>query len=146
MSDSIRVEQASSDDLMDRLYALRREVFVEEQGVSADDEFDEYEALARHFIALAGDICVGAARWRRTDKGIKLERFAVKASHRKRGVGSALMQRILEDIRQQVGPDQYLYLHAQLAAVPLYAKFDFEGFGDEFEECGIRHIAMQRLS
>ncbi len=71
------------------------------------------------------------SRWERrgdsrTEKGIKLERFAVKANQRGKQIGSKLVEAVIADVRSKEGSGQYLYLHAQLTAVPLYEKFGFE--------------------
>ena len=85
---------------------------------------------------------MGSARWRYTDKGIKLERFTVKSAMRGKGLGSKIVAAVLDDIRKTVKQGNYLYLHAQLDAVPLYAKFGFQKEGDQFDECGIMHYLM----
>jgi predicted GNAT family N-acyltransferase len=122
---------------------IRREVFVDEQRVPAEAEYDQYEATSRHFLARAGDDVAGTARWRFTDKGVKLERFAVRRPFRGRQVGSALVEAVLADVRQH---PQYhgepIYLHAQLTAMPLYTKFGFRPVGDRFVECDIEHYQM----
>jgi predicted GNAT family N-acyltransferase len=125
-------------------FRIRREVFVDEQRVPAEAECDQYEAVARHFLARAGDEPVGTARWRFTDKGVKLERFAVRKQHRGRQVGSALVEAVLADVCQH---PQYqghpIYLHAQLSAMPLYTKYGFRPMGDLFVECDIEHYQME---
>lgn len=140
----VRVEQVIDQHQLQEAFEIRRKVFVEEQEVPAEEEYDEFEDTSRHFLAYdAAGIPCGTARWRYTDKGIKLERFAVLASHRAKGVGAALVQRLLQDIADQ--PDaveKKLYLHAQTTAMPLYAKFDFKPEGEEFLECDIRHYRM----
>ena len=146
MKGKIDVKLADTKDLRDKVFALRQEVFVVEQEVRSEEEFDEFESISRHFIAFEGDLPVGVARWRSTDKGVKLERFAVKKSHRGAGVGSALVKAVLSDISQAEGSGKYLYLHAQLTAIPLYAKFGFEKTGPQFEECNIQHFKMERTS
>ena len=66
----------------------------------------------------------GAARWRPTDHGVKLERFAVLAAHRNQQIGAALLHAVLADVRQEF-PAVQVYLHAQLKAVPFYARHGF---------------------
>lgn len=141
----IEVLLADSDELRSRAFDIRRKVFVVEQEVPTGEEFDEFESVSRHFVALNehGE-AVGAARWRRTEKGIKLERFAVDQSQRGKGVGSALIAKVLEDVKNVAGNGQYLYMHAQLTAVPLYEKFGFKTKGDQFLECDILHYYMFR--
>ncbi|MDO1448736.1 GNAT family N-acetyltransferase [Rhodocytophaga aerolata] len=126
-------------------YRIRETVFVHEQQVPANAEYDEFETSSRHFLAFADGIPCGTARWRYTDKGIKLERFAVLKEFRGRCVGSALVRAVLADIQlQPVAQGKILYLHGQLSAMPLYRKFGFEPVGDMFEECNIQHFKMIR--
>ncbi len=126
---------------------IRHVVFVVEQGVSAEEEYDEFDAIATQFIALddtTHEYC-GTARWRFTDKGVKLERFAVLPTHRNKGVGKHLVAAVLTDIASH--PDavgKTYYLHAQESAIGLYRKFDFETVGAPFYEAGIKHMKMQR--
>lgn len=124
--------------------AIRHEVFVLEQGVPASAEHDANETEAVHFLAELDDLPVGAARWRFTNAGVKMERFAVLGAVRGKGVGTALTRAVLDNIAahpQSAG--QTKYLHAQLMAVPLYEKFGFQPIGELFEECGIKHFKMQ---
>lgn len=140
-----RVILANSKELKEKAFAIREEVFVVEQEVPSDEEFDEFEDESQHFVALdANDDPIGSARWRRTYKGIKLERFTVKKSFRGKGLGTAIVQAVMDDLKEKADPDTFLYMHSQLDAVPLYAKFDFEKKGDQFDECGIMHYLMWR--
>lgn len=142
----IKVQIADSEDLKGKIFHIRKVVFVDEQKVSAEEEFDEYEDICTHFIAWNDEEPVGAARWRTTEKGVKLERFAVLESARGMGVGSALVSAVIDDIQTKLGSGKYLYLHGQLTAVPLYEKFGFEKKGDIFSECDILHYLMWRYS
>lgn len=133
---------ASPADL-DSAFAIRREVFVDEQHVSPDEEYDEYEVSSTHFLARIDGTPCGTARWRRTSNGVKLERFAVLKAFRGQGVGRALVRAVLDDVfSQQPEPIERIYLHAQLAAMPLYAGFGFVPVGPQFEEAGIQHYKM----
>jgi predicted GNAT family N-acyltransferase len=124
-------------------FAIRRAVFVEEQNVPAEDEYDEFETTSQHFLAYLDEKPVGTARWRRTSNGVKLERFAVLPEARRQGVGQALVQAVLDDVfSQQPEPIERIYLHAQVTAMPLYAGFGFVAVGPQFDECGIQHYKM----
>lgn len=141
----IRVIKAITAEDKQKAFSIREEVFVIEQKVSADDEFDQYETSSHHFVALdEANEPVGSARWRATTKGIKLERFTVKHKLRGMGLGSKIVRAVLEDIHTNAAKGTYLYLHAQLSAVPLYAKFGFLKKGDQFDECGILHYLMEK--
>ncbi len=133
--------QAKSD--LDTAFQIRREVFVDEQQVPAEDEYDEFEATSHHFLALMDGLPAGTARWRRTSHGMKLERFAVRLAARRQGVGHALVRAVLADVfAQQPEPIERIYLHAQVTAMPLYAAFGFVAVGAPFDECGIQHYRM----
>ena len=142
-----KVLEVTTNELKDKLFSIHREVFVEEQEVDASEEFDEFEDTSVHFVALdSSQNAIGSARWRETEKGCKLERFAVKKAWRRRGVASALVQSVLDDIQAKKGTGNYLYMHAQLDAMPLYEKFGFEKKGELFEECGIQHYTMFKVN
>lgn len=138
-----RVIKAKSDQELKKAFAIRQEVFVAEQEVPANEEFDEFEEESFHFVALdEKENPIGSARWRYTPKGIKLERFTVKKELRGKGLGSIIVQAVVDDISKHAEKGTYLYMHSQLDAVPLYAKFGFQKEGDQFDECGIMHYLM----
>jgi predicted GNAT family N-acyltransferase len=139
----INVLPISSPEDLDVAFAIRRQVFVDEQKVRAEEEYDEYEVSSQHFLARADGVPCGTARWRRTSNGVKMERFAVLKEYRSMGVGKALVRAVLEDIfSQQPEPIESIYLHAQVTAVPLYKGFGFVSVGPMFEEAGIQHYKM----
>lgn len=141
---SLQVEKITRDDQLKVAYSIRHQVFVLEQEVDPNAEYDEHEAKSKHFLAILEEKPVGTARWRITPNGVKLERFAVLEEARGKGVGKALVAAVLSDIK--TNPKAYgkkKYLHAQLSAVPLYLKFGFEKVGEMFEECNILHYKMQ---
>ncbi|MCL6261281.1 GNAT family N-acetyltransferase [Aquiflexum sp. TKW24L] len=140
----ISVRKVLTKEQLDLVFAIREKVFVIEQEVDPAEEYDEFEDISIHFLVTLGDEPAGTARWRFTEKGIKLERFAVLKPMRGKGVGFALVNAVVEDIK--LHPDansKKLYLHAQLDAMPLYAKFGFQKVGDMFEECNIKHFKME---
>lgn len=135
---------AEDQDRLKKVYAIRKQVFVVEQKVPAEAEYDEFEENSTHFLATLDDEPVGAARWRYTEKGVKLERFAVLKEVRGQGVGQSMVKAVLLDIQSDPkSKGKMKYLNAQLDAVPLYAKFKFKKVGDVFEECNILHYQMQ---
>ena len=122
-------------------FNIREQVFVEEQQVPREAERDPFDSTARHYLATCDGIPCGAARWRQTDQGIKLERFAVLASYRNRQVGAALLGAVLQDV-QADHADSKVYLNAQLPAVNFYKRHGFVAEGDMFTECDIQHYKM----
>lgn len=123
---------------LENVFRIRKEVFVEEQKVDEREEY-EFEEESHHFLAFLNSIPVGTARWRITDLGIKLERFAVLKEFRGMGVGSALVKFVLEHLPKE---PHYVYLNAQLTAMNLYQKFGFHEVGYPFQEAGIQHYKM----
>jgi predicted GNAT family N-acyltransferase len=124
--------------------AIRHEVFVQEQKVDEREEYDEFEETSQHYLALADGRAAGTARWRKTDKGFKLERFAVLENFRGVGVGAGILKTVLEDvIPLAMSEGRDIYLHAQVQALPFYARSGFEPYGEEFIEADIRHRAMK---
>lgn len=142
----IEVRRITDPAAQEVAFRIREAVFVDEQRVPAEEEYDEFETTSRHFLAYADGEPAGTARWRFTDKGTKLERFAVLQPCRGRRVGSALVQAVLEDVRQHPQYAHYrdrpIYLHAQVTAMSLYARFGFRPVGDLFLECDIEHYKM----
>jgi predicted GNAT family N-acyltransferase len=140
----INVLPIASPADMETAFSIRRTVFVEEQHVSPEEEYDEYESISTHFLARTSDgTPCATARWRRTSEGVKMERFAVLQECRGQGVGKALVRAVLDNIfSQQPEPIERIYLHAQLAAMPLYAGFGFVPVGPMFVEADIQHYKM----
>jgi predicted GNAT family N-acyltransferase len=141
---SISVQKVQTKEELDTIFDIREKVFVIEQEVDPAEEYDEFEDCSTHFLAKVDYLPAGTARWRFTDKGIKLERFAVLKTMRGKGVGQALVRAVLDDIaKQPTSKGKKLYMHAQLDAMPLYAKFGFKQVGDIFNECNILHYKME---
>ncbi len=140
MNPEVKVKKVTDPKLLEQVFAIRREVFVGEQNCPPELEW-EFEEESNHFLATVDDNPAGASRWRKTEKGYKLERFAVLKQFRGAGVGQTLVKAVLNDLPED---GCLVYLHAQIQAVSLYEKFGFEKTGPEFEEAGIRHFKMVR--
>lgn len=138
MPQNIQVHKVTDPAELEKVFAIRREVFVGEQNCPPELEW-EFEDESNHFLATVDSEPAGASRWRKTDKGYKLERFAVLKKFRGAGVGQELVKAVLNDLPKDASN---VYLHAQIQAVTLYEKFNFEKNGPEFEEAGIRHYKM----
>ncbi|SFQ00087.1 GNAT family N-acetyltransferase [Hymenobacter arizonensis] len=128
---------------LDAAFTIREKVFQEEQGVPASKEHDVHDRTdARHYLARAADgTPAGAARWRETENGVKLERFAVLADFRNQEIGAALLHAVLADVETEL-PDAEVYLNAQLRAIPFYERHGFKKEGEMFEEANIQHYKM----
>jgi predicted GNAT family N-acyltransferase len=138
----VKVEQFQFEDksLFDATCAIREEVFVIEQMVGRDEEYDEYEQSAIHFLAYSPEgKPVATARWRVTDYGVKLERFAVLKPYRRKGFGEAILQKVVADVKPL---NKTIYLNAQVSAMEFYKKNGFNAVGDLFVEANIDHYKM----
>ncbi len=123
-----------------RLGAIRRAVFIDEQGVPEALEWDEYDAVSTHWLALAGDDSpIGCARLLPDGH---LGRMAVLPAWRGRGVGRALLDAVLHAARMR--GERLLSLSAQTHAAGFYARAGFVADGPVYEEAGILHVAMQK--
>ena len=140
----LTVKRVDSEVLFKKALDIRHEVFVLEQKVPPEEEYDQHDATANHYLVLMKQDACGAGRWRVTENGAKLERFAVLKSFRRQGVASALLSQMLKDIKSQKSV-QRIYLNAQVAAIPLYAKHGFEPVGQTFDECNILHQQMEMM-
>lgn len=138
MSDQFKVKVAQSTNELKEIYEVRRQVFVEEQGVSKEEEYDEYETTSTHLLIKMDEKIVGTCRYRNTVMGVKLERFAVLKKFRGLGVGAVLLKEVLN----QIDSSQQVYLHAQVQVVDFYTKFGFRKEGKVFKEAGIHHFKM----
>jgi predicted GNAT family N-acyltransferase len=136
----ISINKIKNEEEQKTVWAIRHEVFVIGQNCPEELEW-EHEEESTHYLALLDGEPVGTARWRETENGIKLERFAVLAVARNKGIGSALVQALTQELGTT---GKLLYLHAQLEAAPLYAKFGFKPKGENFWEAGIEHVKMEK--
>ncbi|OAQ42354.1 GNAT family acetyltransferase [Pedobacter psychrophilus] len=136
--DKIEVLKVSSEEELKKVYQIRTTVFVEEQNCPPELEW-ENEDVSTHFLAKLNDQPAGACRWRETEKGFKLERFAVLPQFRGKGIASKMIATLLADLPQNA---DYVYLHAQVTAMPLYQLANFKAVGHMFEEAGIQHYKM----
>ncbi len=124
------------------LLAIRVAVFVEEQGVPLELEEDEHDARASHLLATLPEAgAVGTARL--LDNG-HIGRMAVRAPWRSRGIGSALLQALIEHAHDR-GTDE-LFLNAQCSAESFYQRFGFLAEGDVFDDAGIPHRRMRLIT
>jgi predicted GNAT family N-acyltransferase len=129
--------------IADRAMALRRGVFVDEQGVDARIEFDGLDAEALHLAAVGEGEVLGVLRLLFEGDRVRLGRMAVRGDRRSTGVGERLAHAAI-DCARRCGVSE-IYLHAQKHAVSFYAGVGFESVGPEFLEAGIAHVPMRRM-
>ena len=129
-----------------RCREIRRLVFIEEQSVPAELEWDGLDELAEHFMATRGldpdTRALGTARMRVVGDTAKAERVAVLPSARRHGLGRLLMEAI--ETRARDHSLAKIQLNAQVAVVPFYEMLGYQGEGEIFLEAGIEHLAMSK--
>jgi len=117
---------------------IRERVFIQEQQVPVELEWDNLDHDARHLIAIAasGEV-VGTARMLANGH---IGRMAILKKWRHQGAGSLLLQRMLAIAKDKAM--KRVFLHAQCSAVEFYLRFGFRTEGDEFIDAGIPHRTM----
>ncbi|HCS62682.1 MAG TPA: GNAT family N-acetyltransferase [Cellvibrio sp.] len=128
------------------LTKIRTEVFMQEQHVSAVDEWDGLDEHAMHFLALStSGEAIGCARLLLEEKDknklYHIGRVAIRRSFRNQGIGHQLMQFVIAYCKQ-TAPENTIYLHAQTDRRHFYEILGFIAEGDEFIDAGIPHIRM----
>ncbi|MFD0152354.1 GNAT family N-acetyltransferase [Streptomyces sp. NPDC055721] len=153
MTTAYTVREAVGPEDREACFAVRREVFVEEQGVPQELEYDTYDTTAVHVLAVredglplgTGRLLHGTDALGRTggDASVgSLGRLAVNKAARGLGVGAALVRGI-EDAARERGLAA-VDLHAQTHALGFYERLGYEAYGPEFPDAGIPHRSMRR--
>lgn len=133
----------STDEELNKAFDIRKEVFVEEQGVPLEDEFDEFDTLngqCEHILVYLNEQPVGTGRIRLVDGFGKLERICILEPFRKLGIGKMIIK-ALEEIAERIGVSK-LKLHGQTQAEGFYIKLGYHTSSGEFMEDGIPHFLM----
>ena len=149
---AVRVAEDPAD--REACFAVRKDVFVGEQGVPEDIEYDAYDAVALHVLAVRADgvplgtgrLLYGEAAAAKVGRDLSvgsLGRLAVTQAARGLGVGAALVRAIEEAARTRglAAVD----LHAQTHALGFYERLGYVAYGPEFPDAGIPHRAMRRV-
>lgn len=123
-------------------FDVRRTVFVTEQNVPEEEEIDQHESEAVHFVLYSEGTAAGAGRFRILDGIGKVERICVLKESRNSGAGVAVMNKI-EDYAKSQGISS-LKLNAQTHAIPFYSRLGYETVSEEFLDAGIPHKTMKK--
>lgn len=134
------VKVVENEQELNDAYSVRKTVFVEEQHVPLEEEIDQYEGDATHFVLYQEGTPIGTGRFRILDGYGKVERICVLKEARKQGAGKAIMTEIEQFAKQQ--ELHTLKLNAQTHAIPFYAGLGYEVVSDEFLDAGIPHKTM----
>ena len=143
---SVSVLQVNFDDkkLINKIFEIRNQVFVVEQNVDPSEEY-EFEESSIHFLLFEEKTPCATARYRKTEKGIKLERFAVLKQYSKKGYGNTILKRILEELKNN---EDVIYLHGAQEIAPELglsdAIVDLVDSGNTLKENGLEEIKKIR--
>lgn len=135
----LRIELGDWASMAPALEAIRREVFIVEQQVPEQMEWDADDATSVHALALLDGHPVGCGRLLPDGH---IGRMAVRAPFRSTGVGRALLQALLAEARRRGMRE--VVLHAQTHALRFYETHGFVADGPEFDEAGIPHRRMSQ--
>lgn len=122
-------------------FALRREVFMLEQGVSHADEYDDHDRHCTHLVTVRDGEVVATLRILWLPAYAKIGRFAVRRALRGQGIGSRLFEHALTLIRQHGG--ERIGLEAQLDRIAFYERYGFHAYGEDYLDAGIMHRRMK---
>lgn len=139
LTTDFRVEPADYRTDFQDLRRVREPVFVVEQHVPIEMEWDALDPICQHVIAR--DVENRPIGTGRLTPQRKIGRLAVMREWRGRGVGEALLVALIDAARAQRWPE--VQLNAQVDAIGFYEKYGFEACGDPFDEAGIRHQSMR---
>lgn len=127
---------------LDAPHALRRAVFIDEQGYSEAEEWDDLDAVARHLVAYDGDRAVGTARIFVADAEGRIGRVCVLPEARGTGLGAALIRDACA--RLVAAGCTRVVLGAQVRAMGFYERLGFVACGPEYDDGGVPHREMER--
>ena len=128
------------DELQNDAKLIREQVFIQEQQIAVEDEWDAEDAVSVHFVIYDQDQPIATARLLKNNS---VGRVAVLKSHRGLGIGKLLMQQIIQQAKHE--QREFLKLSSQVHAIQFYAGLGFKVEGEQYLDCGIPHIEMRLL-
>ena len=132
----------SVTDDIEACVALRRAVFIVEQGISEEDEIDDLDGVGIHILAQDDGEPVGTARLLISGTTGKIGRICVLKSHRGTGLGAAIVNHSVDVLKARGDLDR-IALGAQEYAIGFYEKLGFQVCGPIYDDAGIPHREME---
>lgn len=133
-----RVQSGHWDKLEQDAKFIRKQVFIIEQNILEEEEWDDQDMISDHFVVYDQDQPIATARLLQNNS---VGRVAVLKAYRGQGIGRMIMLEIIRQAHQQ--DRKFLQLSSQVHAISFYEKLGFSIQGDAYDECGIPHIKMQ---
>lgn len=140
IKNEMSIEKVETEKKLEEVHLIREIVFIREQKVPRNREYDEFEEGSLHFLARIDGKPVGCGRIRSYGKSVKIERLAVLKDHRGKGVGTSIMKRMEEEALKR-DPEE-LILHSQVIAMDFYRSCGYRERGKVFLDAGIDHMEM----
>jgi len=134
------IRAGSWDKLQNDAKLIREQVFIQEQQIAVEDEWDAEDTVSVHFVVYDQDQPIATARLLQNNS---VGRVAVLKSHRGVGIGKLLMQQIIQQAKHE--QREFLKLSSQAHAIQFYAGLGFKVEGEQYLDCGIPHIDMRLL-
>ena len=130
----VQFDDVNSPDIIH----IRTQVFVEEQGIDLEIDFDGLDEVATHVLVVSGDASVGTGRILNDGH---IGRIAVLKSTRKKGVGAMVLRALIGEGKKR--NYKRVYLGSQMHATAFYEKLGFNTSGDVFLDAGLEHIERE---
>lgn len=141
MENNLKVEIVKWIDEHESLKMIRQKVFIEEQKVTSQLEWDGMDEEAIHFLAFKNEKAIGCARAFVIENYMQLGRMAVLKEYRGEGVGTALIEKAITTAK--LNQLSAIYISAQCHAIDFYKKFGFEITSDIYLDAEIQHRDMK---
>lgn len=140
---AIDVHVIKTEEEIKHAFNLRRDVFMGEQGVTEDEEFDGLDDgdNCTHYLAKVAGMSAGTVRLYKKQNSLKLQRLCVAKNYRGFGVGRKIVEKVIADAKKN--GIQTIELEAQTHAIGFYQSFGFKAYGDEFMDARIPHRKMK---
>ena len=141
MENNLKVEIVKWIDEDESLTMIRQKVFIEEQNVTSQLEWDGMDEKAIHFLAFKNEKAIGCARAFVIKNHMQLGRMAVLKAYRGESVGTALIEKVITTAK--LNQLSAIYISAQCHAIDFYKKFGFEVTSDIYLDAEILHRDMK---
>ena len=140
MKNNLKVEIVKWIDSHTQLKNIREKVFIQEQKVTPELEWDGMDEKAMHFLVFKDEEAIGCARVVVIKNYMQLGRMAVLKKYRGIGVGSALLEKAI--VTAKLKQLSSIHISAQCNAIDFYVKFGFEVISDIYLDAEIPHRSM----
>lgn len=132
-----KIQSGHWSELEQQAKLIRHAVFIQEQNIPQNEEWDAQDAVSLHFVVYDQDQPIATARLLENNS---IGRVAVLKSYRGLGIGNVLMKHIIQVAQDQDRP--MLNLSSQVHATKFYEGLGFQQKGEEYLDCGIPHVSM----